>query len=344
MGRAISLPLVVGALLLQGCANHTVAVWSENEAWVYGPEGITNYSNGLQVSLSPTTPHEPCATDCSGQLFRRFVDFVNILEAKSNSPNKEIWLRYGLAHQFFTPDDIAIPTIQPDDRPYAGWLSTSLDIVNEALIHDTDGSDRRYRNSVGLRIGVVGPASFGEELQEFWHGVCDCKDPQGWDLQLGDELGFIYSLGHDRQLIRNDISDGWSYDVIGSGQAAIGNIYSGLELSGIVRLGYRLSNRWSATTMADISYDDSGNDSDPGFFLFAGLTGRYVARDIFVDGNTWRDSHSVNRTPFVSDQMLGMGIHWKQLELRLTVTRRTNQYRTQAGPVRFGSVVLVWKP
>jgi hypothetical protein len=78
--------------------------------------------------------------------------------------------------------------------------------------------------------------------------------------------------------------------------------------------------------------------------LFAGLAGRYVARDIFVDGNTWRDSHSVSRTPFVSDQMLGLGIHWNHLEIRVTMTRRTDQYRSQAAATRFGSVVFVWKP
>ena len=137
------LALVVGVSFLQGCANHTVAVWSENEAWVTGPEGITNYSNGLQVTLSPTTPHAPCADDCDGQAFRRFVYFINILEAKDASPNNEIWLRYGLAQQFFTPDDITIPTLQPDDRPYAGWLSESLDIVNESLVSNTNGNDRR---------------------------------------------------------------------------------------------------------------------------------------------------------------------------------------------------------
>ena len=344
MGRTISLPLVVAALLLQGCANHTVAVWSENEAWFYRPEGISNYSNGLQVSLSPTSPHEPCADDCDGQTFRRIVDFINVLEAKNDSPNNEIRLRYGLAQQFFTPDDITIPTLQPDDRPYAGWLYTTLDIVNETVIANESGDDTHYRNSVGLRVGIVGPSSLGEDLQKLWHGVCDCREPQGWDLQLKDELGFTYSLGHDRRLARNDISDRWSYDVIGSAQAAIGNIYSGVELGGIVRLGYNLSARWAAKTMADTGYDDSGFDSNSGFFLFAGLTGRYVARDIFVDGNTWRESHSVSRTPFVSDAMFGLGIHWKHLELRVTMTRRTEQYRTQAGPTEFGSVVLVWKP
>ena len=320
------LALVVGVIFMQGCANHTVAVWTENEAWVTGPEGISNYSNGLQVTLSPTSPHEPCADDCDGQTFRRFVDFINILEAKNASPDNEIWLRYGLAHQFFTPDDITIPTLQPDDRPYAGYLSASLDIVNESLIKNTNGNDRRYRNSVGLRIGIVGPASFGEELQKAWHKVCDCTEPQGWDLQLGNEFGFVYSLAHDRQLIRHDLSETWGIDVIGSAQAAIGNIYSGAELGAIVRLGYNLNARWSAKTMADIGYDANGIDANPGFFLMAGLTGRYVARDIFVDGNTWRDSHSVDRTPFVADQMLGLGLHWKHLELRVTMTRRTDQY------------------
>ena len=294
--------------------------------------------------MSPATPYEPCGTECAGTTYRRFVDFVNVLEAKHNSPNNEIWLRYGLSHQLFTPDDIAIPTIQPDDRPYAGWLSASLDIVNETVIGDDGGNDTRYRNTVGLRIGIVGPSSLGEDLQKFWHRVCDCTEPQGWDLQLHDEPGFIYSLGHDRQLVRNDFSDSWSYDVIGSAQAAIGNIYSGVELGAIVRLGYNLNTRWATKTMADIGYDDSGIDPNPGFFLFAGLTGRYVARDIFVDGNTWRDSHSVSRTPYVSDQMLGLGFHWKHLEIRLTMTRRTDQYRSQAAPTRFGSVALVWKP
>ncbi len=117
-----------------------------------------------------------------------------------------------------------------------------------------------------------------------------------------------------------------------------------MELGAIVRLGYNLNTRWSAKTMADIGYDAAGIDSNPGFFLMAGLTGRYVARDIFVDGNTWRDSHSVDRTPFVSDQMLGLGMHWKHLELRVTMTRRTDQYSSQAETTRFGSVVIVWKP
>ena len=96
--------------------------------------------------------------------------------------------------------------------------------------------------------------------------------------------------------------------------------------------------------MADIGYDAHRIETSPGFFLIAGLTGRYVARDIFVDGNTWRDSHSVDRTPWVSDQMFGLGMHWNQVEVRFTTTRRTDQFSTQPGTTWFGSVVVVWRP
>ena len=96
--------------------------------------------------------------------------------------------------------------------------------------------------------------------------------------------------------------------------------------------------------MADIGYDAHDIGTSPGYFLMAGVNGRYVARDIFVDGNTWSDSHSVDRTPWVSDQMLGLGMHWKRLEVRATIVRRTDQYSTQSGTTLFGSVVIVWKP
>ncbi len=336
--------LLAALLCLEGCASHTVALWSENDAWVTGPNAISNYSNGLQLTFSPVAPHEPCAGDCDGQAFRRFVDFMNIFEAGEQAPESEIRLRYGLSHQYFTPDDTQIAAIQPDDRPYAAWLSTSLEIVNERLVSDVNSSDRYARSSIGLRLGVIGPAAHGEELQRAWHRVCGCSDPQGWDLQLENEPGFVYTLNHDRQLVRHDFSNAWSVDVIGMAEAAIGNVYTGAEVAGTVRFGYNLSPRWQGKTMADIGYDVHDIGSSPGFFLMAGLAGRYVARDIFIDGNTWRDSHSVDRTPWVSDQMLGLGMHWKQAEVRVTMTRRSDQFSTQLGTTWFGSVVVVWRP
>jgi hypothetical protein len=45
-----------------------------------------------------------------------------------------------------------------------------------------------------------------------------------------------------------------------------------------------------------------------GFYLFAGVEGRVVLRNIFLDGNTFRDSHSVNKKRFVGDLTLGAAV------------------------------------
>jgi hypothetical protein len=43
-------------------------------------------------------------------------------------------------------------------------------------------------------------------------------------------------------------------------------------------------------------------------FIFGAVDGRAVARDIFLDGSTFRDSRSVNKEPFVADISAGVGL------------------------------------
>jgi len=73
-------------------------------------------------------------------------------------------------------------------------------------------------------------------------------------------------------------------------------------------------------------------------------TSRLIAHDIFLDGNTWEASHSVNRKPLVYDQTVGFGFNWKQLDINVSYVYRSEQYSNQAGPTRFGSFVLTWRP
>ena len=42
------------------------------------------------------------------------------------------------------------------------------------------------------------------------------------------------------------------------------------------------------------------------WYLFAGLEGRAVFRNIFLDGNTFTDSHSVDSKHFVGDIQAGL--------------------------------------
>lgn len=338
------LSTIIAVLALQGCASHSVSLWSENDSFATAGSDYTNYSNGIQLAFAPAAPHVPCPDDCDDGLFESFIDFINIAEQRESAPEIEqpVWVRYGFGQQFFTPDDVSVATLQTDERPYAGWLYGFLDVSNE---HFDPRSELHYRHNVSLRLGVIGPASLGEDLQKLWHGRCDCPEPQGWDHQLENEPGLVFSVGHDRRLLRRDVSDSWSYDLIGSVGGSIGNVYTGADVGGIFRFGWHLDRGWGARTMDDVGFHATPTAGEgAGFFVFAGSRGRYVARDIFLDGNTWEASHSVDRDPLVFDHTVGFGIHWDQFDVNVSYVYRSEQYATQPSPTRFGSFVISWRP
>lgn len=77
-----------------------------------------------------------------------------------------------------------------------------------------------------------------------------------------------------------------------------------------------------------------------GWYVFAGAGGRAVARDIFLDGNTCRDSRSVDREVLVGDLEVGGAVFWRNVRLSYTFVHRTEEFKTQAEPQQFGSVAL----
>ena len=70
------------------------------------------------------------------------------------------------------------------------------------------------------------------------------------------------------------------------------------------------------------------------------MEGRYVAHSIFLDGNTFRDSHSVDREPLVGDLQAGLVLTWKDVRLSFTNIFRTDEFEGQSSPTEFGSISL----
>ena len=71
---------------------------------------------------------------------------------------------------------------------------------------------------------------------------------------------------------------------------------------------------------------------------FAGLYGRAVARNIFLDGNTFRDSMSVHKKSFVADGQAGVALRVGRLLFSYTYVLRGEEYFGQHGNSRFGAV------
>src|SRR5690606_30937471 len=70
---------------------------------------------------------------------------------------------------------------------------------------------------------------------------------------------------------------------------------------------------------------------DGGFawYLFAGAEGQVVLRNIFLDGNTFQDSHSVDRRVLVGDLQAGFALIYESWRLTYTHVLRTPEFEEQ---------------
>jgi hypothetical protein len=75
-------------------------------------------------------------------------------------------------------------------------------------------------------------------------------------------------------------------------------------------------------------------------YLFAGGEGRAVLHNLFLDGNTFTDSHSVDKKPFVGDVQVGLALQISRLRVTYTQIYRTKEYDGQDSADQFGALSL----
>ena len=80
--------------------------------------------------------------------------------------------------------------------------------------------------------------------------------------------------------------------------------------------------------------------SDFGLTFFLGVDGRAIARDIFLDGNTWHDSHNVDKKNFVADISFGMSVVYRTVKVTYTHVYRTEEFIGQDDGQVFGSLMV----
>jgi hypothetical protein len=67
-----------------------------------------------------------------------------------------------------------------------------------------------------------------------------------------------------------------------------------------------------------------------------------VARNIFLDGNTYTDSHSVDSNPLVADLSAGVAVNYKNTKVAYALVYRTKEFKGQDEGQTFGTVSLNW--
>jgi hypothetical protein len=301
----------------------TVSLMFENDLFY---KTDRDYTNGAQAAwTSPPVDTADWAVDTA-----RLIPFF--------AQSGEVRASYALGQNIYTPSNLGAANPPLDQRPYAGFSYASFGLIDES-------DDKSRLDQIELQVGVIGPMSGAEEVQKFVHRLINDRIPQGWHYQLRDEPGLV--LSYDRSVkVFPRLSEGpVGFDVEPDFGGAIGNVYDYVSGGAMARIGFNLPDDYGPVRI-EPSLPGS-NFFEPqsalGAYIFAGVEGRAIARNLFLDGNTFESSRSVQKIPFVGDMQLGAAIAFRAFRLTFTHVFRSKEYKTQTAADQFGAINLSFR-
>jgi len=295
---------------------------SEND--LYGGGTDRNYTNGARVtyfSLGAPMPEFFHAVD---QLVPTF------------SINETTSISWSLGHNLYTPSDIKIAANQDNDRPWAAFLYGSAGLVSVT---------KNHIDSLEATVGIVGPAALGEQVQKLIHRhVSDSPMPKGWRHQLKNEPGLMLSWERSWPEKYGFETMGWNAGATPYIGTTLGNIYT-YASTGITFYLTPYNGKFQDTPVrVRPAMPGTGAfvvpESTFNWYLFGGVEGRLVGHNIFLDGNTFTDSHSVDKKYLVGDATAGVALTYGRTRLSYALIYRTREFDDQDKADIFGTVTL----
>jgi lipid A 3-O-deacylase len=254
---------------------------------------------------------------------------------------------FGLGQAIYTPGDISLEVPDPHDRPYAGWLYLTADLVTEAT-HDHGQSpwlDRSVRK-VELSLGVVGPASGAGVVQREYHKLIGAQEPRGWTHQLENEPALMISYEYLRRYGRN-FGPHLQIDVTPSAGLSAGNVFTQGDVGLTFRIGSDMLQDYGPPRIRPSLAAGGAFFERPlsgfGWYIFAGLEGRAVAHNIFLDGNSFTSGPHVEKRHFVGDLQVGFAVTLGGVRLSYTNVFRTKEFFGQQDADDFGAITASFR-
>ncbi|MDE2183881.1 MAG: lipid A deacylase LpxR family protein [Alphaproteobacteria bacterium] len=280
-----------------------------------------DYTNGVEFAYT-TPPHDDADT---------VVDIARILPIFADTGR--VRTNYALGQNIFTPADTQLFAPPPNERPYAGYLYGAVGLLEE--------NDTRL-DQLQLQLGVVGPASLAADAQKWVHSILGQAKPQGWHAQLRDEPALNIQYERSLKVIPPQSLLGLVLDIEPHWGLEAGTVYDYVNIGAMVRFGFNLPEDFGPLridpSLPGSSFFEATGDFSA--YVFAGVDGRAVARNIFLDGNTWRASPSVVKKNLVGDLELGAAVTFERARLTFTHVFRSREYATQTSSDQFGAVSL----
>jgi lipid A 3-O-deacylase len=308
----------------------TLNVRIDNDLFAQRDEG---YSSGVQVSVVSPNLKDYTDDPCLPALARWINGHLDRIQPEGfDEQNMVVRVSQGI----YTPADRERSDLILDDRPYAGVLMVSLG-------YNARRGDHLRTTQLG--IGVVGPHAYAEQTQDFIHGFTRSRRFQGWNNQIKDEV--LVSFVHERsqRLAFHPIGNGHlQWDAIGHWGGALGNYQTHANGGFELRLGRDLPNDFGSSPVRPAGDNTAPSKGESAarwsWHGFLATDARLVLRDITLDGNTFRDSHSVDKKTVVGEAAIGAAMTYGAWKIALARYFRTREFDGQDTRPSYGSFTI----
>lgn len=308
----------------------TLTLVGENDSLSSGAD--RNYTSGIKLAyVSPVDVMPKWVRKLDG-----------LTRAVTNA--RPSYFGAAVGQSIFTPADISSNPPPPNQHPYAGWLYGQLMMAAE---ENVIARAPRYVDLYELEFGMIGPSALGRQSQRGIHQVLGAPEPQGWDYQLKDEFAVAVTLERRwrAEKVFDNLPGAIEVDAAPGIGVTLGTLRTEAKVGASFRIGQHLASDYGAPRvrpgLGGVGYFKA--DQMFSWYFFGGVDLRAVGRNIFLDGNTFRDSAHVERKPFVVDAQAGLAVQTGDWRLAYTYVTRTEEFEGQGEQQDFGALALSWR-
>ena len=310
---------------------HVINLQIENDYFAHWANSDEHYSSGLRASYA-WQDCRLCADRDFAALVASWDPFLAGLRLDT-----ERWFSVSIGQSIFTPKDVESRDLIRNDRPYAGWLYVGGSATYQ---YSAPNGNTALQNTFAFEAGVVGPAAGAKQTQNKFHDIIGSDESFGWHNQLRNEPGF--NLIAERRYRTEQVSFlGLEADVIPRLGASVGNVLTYGAAGGILRIGQRLENDFGPPQIRpSLPGSELFQAREFGWYVFVGGDGQAVGRNIFLDGNTFRDSPSVNKKNFVVEAQGGVAVLLPAARIGMTFVFRSPDFEGANRWDEFGAITF----
>ena len=292
----------------------------------------SQYTSGVSLSWVSANLqnyfNDPCLPHWARQ-------FNKMFDSAQPSPGTSRNMVITAGQLMYTPADRKRTDLIRNDRPYAAWLYLGMGY---------NARNGPRMDSVEINLGMVGPAALGRQAQNLIHDTRGIPRFNGWSNQIRNEPGIQVVSERKKRWEYTQERNG--VDAIVHYGASLGNVKTHVN-SGLTLRAGRIPDDFGTSPIrpgGDCNAPTEGNFSrhftHGGLHAFASLDARLVARDIFLDGNTFVDGPRVEKRRFVGDFASGIAWQWAGGKLAFARYVRSKEFSAQLNSHAYSSLTL----